>query len=87
MQAKLASLEEQEINELKLSTEKQRVAADKAFAETSRQWAINRQLRADKERVSKETAELRDEITIMKKEFQLLGKRPAQSDPNEEATL
>ena len=69
MQAKLASLEEQEINELKLSREKQRVAADKAFAETGRQWAINRQLRADKVRLTRETAELKDEIAIMKKEF------------------
>ena len=77
MQAKLEDIEQSEINELKLSREKQRVAADKAFAETSRQWAINRQLRADKDRLTRETAELKDEITIMKKEFQLLGKRPA----------
>ena len=77
MQDKLENIEQSEINELKLSREKQRVAADKAFAETSRQWAINRQLRADKERLTRETAELKDEITIMKKEFQLLGKRPA----------
>ena len=77
MQAKLEDIEQSEINELKLSREKQRVAADKAFAETSRQWAIYRQLRADKDRLTRETAELKDEITIMKKEFQLLGKRPA----------
>ena len=77
MQAKLEDIQQSEINELKLSREKQRVAADKAFAETSRQWAINRQLRADKDRLTRETAELKDEITIMKKEFQLLGKRPA----------
>ena len=63
------------------------MAADRAIAETKRSWTRNKQLETELRKQKKEADEIRNELAIMRREFQMLKKRPAEELQDDDEAL